>query len=157
MGGVAFFDISAICVERRPRWLQDGPKRHPRGPKTAPRSSKRAPRRPKRRQDEPKENPRRPQDGPRSPPSRLQVASKSPSETILCQGSSQEAPKRPQEPPRSPREASKSSQEARRRLPSAPKRTLRRFYVTRASIRPICISDRRMHETGAAVIRRQAF
>ena len=118
--------ISAICVLRRPRWLQDGPKRRPRSPKTTPRGSKMAPRGPKRRQEEPKEDPRRPQDDPKSTPSRLQVASKPQSKNIFCQGSPQEAPKKPQEPPRGLQEAPKSSQEAPKEPPRGPQEALKR-------------------------------
>ena len=120
------FGFSAICVLRRPRWLQDGPKRRPSSPKTAPRGSKMAPRGPKRRQEEPKTAPRRPQDGPKSTPSRLQVASKPQSKIIFCEGSPQEAPKKPQEPPRGLQEAPKSSQEAPKEPPRGPQEALKR-------------------------------
>ena len=152
MGGVAFFSISAIRVLRSPRWLQDGPKRRPRGPKTAPRGSKRAPSGPKRRQDEPREGPGRPQDGPKSPPSRLQVACKSQSKIILYHKGPQEAAKTPQEPPRGPQELPGGPQEAPKRPPRSSQEARKRH-----SSGSSCSSDRRLHETGAAVIRRQAF
>ena len=66
------FDISPICVLRRPRQPQDGPKTAPRAPGRASRGPKRAPRGSKRRPMDAQEDPRAAQGGPKTPPRRPQ-------------------------------------------------------------------------------------
>ena len=152
------------------RWPQECPRRPQDGPKS--------------RQVGPKTAPRRVQDGLKTalwwlkfaklPPSCLQVAILP---AMLRQAASklppsclQDGPKRPQEAPRGPQKVSKRPPTSAKRPPrglspvsEAPPRgylqpgTLGSCWERSTSRLFRKLSDRRLHETGAAVIRRQAF
>ena len=177
VGGFAFLVISVTCVSRRLRWLQDGLQSPPRGPKMTPRGSKRASR-------GPKTSSGRAQDDPKTAPSRLQAASKSLPSRIqnhllsepLSRGA-REAPKALRGSPRGPTDLPGGPKKAPKRPPQSPQEAPKLHpsttltlhfqafdrlvalttFIFRARAVSISSGTARMHETGAAVIRRQAF
>ena len=118
-GRGCIFKLSAICVVRRPRWPQDGPKMASRCPRTAPRGPMRATRKaqggPRAAQEGPRESPRWLQDDPKTLPSRFHV----PSISHLMAAYLPNPPKGSQDPPRATPGTTQGP------LPGRPKRPLR--------------------------------
>ena len=129
------------------RWLQEPPKRPQERPKSL--------------QDGPKSSSGRAQAGPKTALWRLKFAKLPPSchlaghvSPSCLQVASKMAPRGPKRPPEGLQEGPSWRQES----PRGPQETLKRLPRGPQDARtPACILVRRLQETGAAVIRRQAF